>query len=241
MALNPKSPGFQKMILGGVFVAALLYVFVFTEWLPVTYKANASELSGLEERYREISKDLNKARQATHQLPYLEKEYLLLHRKWEQSQALLPEAQDQAWCLRTISLLGAETGVEFRLFRPDPPHPQQYYTEHPLTVTVAGGYHQVGEFLGEVASLDRIIKVDDLEIEASKSEGPQRPATASFVARTYTLGGTGKPPEEEEAKVEAAGKDEKGKPAKGEKARPVKKAAGKSKGAGGGRPGAGGE
>jgi type IV pilus assembly protein PilO len=233
MALNPKDPGFQKALLGGLFLAALVYVFVFTEWLPVTYKANASELGNLEEKYRDISKNLNKARQATHRLPYLEKEYLLLHRKWEQSQALLPESQDQAWCLRTISLLGAQSGVEFTLFKPGAERPQQYYTEHPIEVGVTGGYHQVGAFLGEVANLDRIINVDDLEVTTSKDRDPDRPAAASFVARTYTLGGTGKPPEAEKAtKGKAA-------PGRGGPAKSAKKAAGQ--GGSGGRPAAGGE
>ncbi len=236
MAINPKDPGFQKAVLGGLFLAALVYVFVFTEWLPITYKANASELNGLEEKYRDISKNLNKARQATHRLPYLEKEYLLLHRKWEQSQALLPEAQDQAWCLRTISLLGAQTGVEFTLFKPGASVTQQYYTEYPIEVGVTGGYHQVGAFLGEVANLDRIINVDDLAITAAKDRNPDRPAAASFVARTYVLGGTGKPPEDVSA---AKGKGEPG--GKGGPATSAKKAANAVKGGSGGRPAAGGE
>ncbi len=205
MAVNPRDPGFQKALLGGIFLAAFVYFFVFTEWLPFTYKANAAELGTLEEKYRDISKNLNKARQATHRLPYLEKEYLLLHRKWEQSQALLPEEQDQAWCLRTISLLGAQTGVEFTLFKPDVPRPQQYYTEHPLEIAVTGGYHQIGSFLGEVANLDRVINIDDLEIATAKDRNPERPAAASFVARTYTLGGTGVPPAAEKTSGVKAG------------------------------------
>jgi type IV pilus assembly protein PilO len=233
MAVNPKDPGFQKALLGGLFLAALVYVFVFTEWLPITYKANASELGSLEEKYRDISKSLNKARQATHRLPYLEKEYLLLHRKWEQSQALLPENQDQAWCLRTISLLGAQTGVDFTLFKPSAPRPQQYYTEYPIEIGVTGGYHQVGAFLGEMANLDRIINIDGLEITTSKEKDPDHPAAASFVARTYTLGGTGKPPEAE--------KGAKGKAAAGGKGGSVKAEKSAGQGAGGGRPAAGGD
>jgi type IV pilus assembly protein PilO len=236
MALNPKDPGFQKAMLGGLFLAAFVYAFVFTEWLPITYKANASELNSLEEKYRDISKNLNKARQATHRLPYLEKEYLLLHRKWEQSQALLPESQDQAWCLRTISLLGAQTGVEFTLFRPGTALPQQYYTEYPIEIGVTGGYHQVGAFLGEVANLDRIINVGDLEITTAKDRNPDRPAAASFVARTYTLGGTGKPPEDEKAAKGKAASD-----GKGDKAKSTKKAAKPGKGESGGHSSAGGE
>jgi type IV pilus assembly protein PilO len=229
MALNPRDPGFQKAALAGLFLAALIYTFFFTDWLPVTFKANAAELGNLEGKYRDISKDLNKARQATHRLPYLEKEYLLLHRKWEQSQALLPAEQDQAWCLRTISTLGAQADVQFTLFRPRPAQPQQFHTEYPIEVTVEGGYHQVGVFLGELANLDRIINVGNLEVKAARGGDPERPAEASFVARTYTLGGTGKPPEEEKPKGKGAVKG--GKVAKADK----------KTGQGGGRPDKGGE
>lgn len=239
MAVNPKAPGFQKAVLGGLFLAAFVYVFVFTEWLPITYKANASELGTLEAEYRDISKNLNKARQATHRLPYLEKEYLLLHRKWEQSQALLPEVQDQAWCLRTISLLGAQAGVQFTLFRPGVARPQQYCTEYPIEVGVTGGYHQIGAFLGEVANLDRIVNVEELELTTAKDRDPDRPAAASFVARTYTLGGTGKPPEEEKVAKGAKGKAA---PAgKNGHAKAEKKAASSGHGGNGGRSAAEGE
>jgi len=223
MAVNPKDPGFQKALLGGLFLAGFVYVFVFTEWLPITYKANASELGTLETEYRDISKNLNKARQATHRLPYLEKEYLLLHRKWEQSQALLPEDQDQAWCLRTISLLGAQSGADFTLFKPDVPRPQQYHTEHPIQVAVTGGYHQIGAFIGEVSNLDRIINIDDLEITTSKDRNPDRPASASFVARTYTLGGTGQPPEAEKSSAGNGASEGKNGRAKPKKSAPAAK------------------
>jgi type IV pilus assembly protein PilO len=109
-----------------------------------------------------------------------------------------------AWLLRTITLLGTQAGVEFTLFRPLPPRPVQYHTENPIEITVVGGYHQIGAFLGEIANLDRIISVSELEIKTSKEKDPDQPAEASFVATTYTLGGTGVSPEE--AKASAQGK-----------------------------------
>ena len=92
----------------------------------------------------------------------------------------------------------------------------------------------MGAFLGEVANLDRIVNVDGLELTTSKDGDPDRPAAASFVARTYVLGGTGKPPEETAAKGKGASE------ANGGTARSGKKAA-SAKGGGGGRPAAGGE
>jgi len=196
MSVDFRDPRTQKSVLGGLGVCALLFVYFFTDMLPFTYKANASQVNVLEEKYRDMSKDLNKARQATHRLPYLEKEYELLHRKWEQSRSLLPENQDMAWLLRTITLLGTQAGVQFTLFKPMSLKPAQYHTENPIQITVVGGYHQIGTFLAEIANLDRIINVSELEITATKDGNPTRPAEASFVAATYTLGGTGVPPED---------------------------------------------
>ncbi|HTO94874.1 MAG TPA: type 4a pilus biogenesis protein PilO [Bacteroidota bacterium] len=198
MPLDPRDPRFQKAFLGGIALLALLYLNFFTTLVPFTYKASASELNGLGTKYTNLSKDLNKARQATHRLPYLEKEYLLLHHKWEQSQSLLPSEEDMAWCLRTISLLGAQCGVQFTLFKPMPPKPAQYYTEHPIEIAVVGGYHEIGAFLSEIANLDRIINVSELELKAPKGARTpdEEPVEASFVASTYVLGGTGKPPED---------------------------------------------
>lgn len=227
MPIQTKNPAVKKAILVGILLAGVLYVNFFTRVVPFTYKACAAEVAGLEETYRQTSKDLNKARQATHRLPYLEKEYLLLHQKWDQSRTLLPEVEDMAWCLRTISLLGTQTGVQFTLFKPLPPKPAQYYTEHPIEITVQGGYHAIGAFLSEVANLDRVISVQDLEIRTPKQPVGDAPAEASFVAVPYTLGGTGVAPEAEVAN-ETKGAAGKGKPKR--TANPPRKAGGSTRG-----------
>lgn len=203
MPLNAKDPRFQKLLLGLLGLAGLLYCFFFTTWVPFTYKANASQLSALSAQYMSMTKDLNKARQSAHQLSYLEREYELLHRKWEQGQALLPQMVDMAWVLRTLTLMGNQSGVEFTLFRPLPPKPAQYHTENPIEIKAVGGYHQIGAFLAEVANLSRIVNVTNLEITTNKDRIEDQPAAVSFVAVTYTLGGTGVPP----GQTGAAGKD----------------------------------
>jgi type IV pilus assembly protein PilO len=207
MPMDMKDPRLQKAILVAIALAGVLYCYFFTTWVPFTYRANASQVGLLEDHYREMSKDLNKARQAAHSLPYLEKEYDLLHRKWEQSRSLLPEHQDMPWLLRTITLLGTQSGVEFTLFRPLPSKPAQYHTEDPIEIRVRGGYHQIGAFLAELANLDRIVNVTDLEITSPKDREEGITAEAGFVASTYTLGGTGVPPEQ--AKQEQGTKTEK--------------------------------
>ncbi|MCA9726697.1 MAG: type 4a pilus biogenesis protein PilO [Candidatus Eisenbacteria bacterium] len=191
MAIDVRDPRVQKIVLGAIGLGAVLYVYFFTTWAPFTYQANAAELRTLEERYRDLSKDLNKARQAIDRLPYLEKEYDLLQKKWEQGKALLPEDQEMVELLRQVTLLGTSTGVEFTLFKPLPPRPQTNYTELPIQITVAGSYHEVGAFLAEVSNMERIVNVSGILVETIEEREARegQSATATFEAVAYRLGG----------------------------------------------------
>ena len=206
MALNARDPRFQKSVVGVLLVGCVLYTYFFTDWFSFTYKANASELDTLEGEYRELSKDLNKARQAINRLPYLEKEYELLHRKWEQGRVLLPEDESMVDLLREVTLLGTRAGVEFTLFEPLVQRSMMDYTEVPVQVTVAGGYHQVGGFLAEIANMERIVNVSGLKMETVPDHQAVagQTATATFEAVAYRLGGTGVPPAEGEDTAAAA-------------------------------------
>lgn len=198
MALQLREPKTQKIALATIIGSAILYVYFMTTLFPFTYRASAAELRQLTDRYETLNRDLIKAKQTIHSLAYLEKEHEMLTGRWEMAQRLLPDEDEKASLLRAMTLLGEQSGVEFLLFRPGSAHPVQYYTEHPVEVKVAGGYHEVGAFLGEVANMERIVTVGGLKIEGANQneEMTDASAIASFTATTYTLGGTGVPPEE---------------------------------------------
>jgi type IV pilus assembly protein PilO len=197
MPISLRSSKTGKIVAVTILSLALLYVYLLTDLAPFTYKAGAAELGELSTQYKKLSSDLTKARQTVNTLPYLEKETRLLHDKWGRAQRLLPEKQEVASLLRAITLLGDQSGISFVLFRPLPPVPAQHHTEHPIEVKIEGGYHEIATFLSGLANMDRILTVSELEMEVSKKRTDSgKPATASFIARTFTLGGTGVPPEE---------------------------------------------
>ena len=196
MGVQLRDPKIQKILMVGILGLAALYVYFLTDLAPFTFKASARELKGLSDEYQRLSGDLTKARQSVNSLPYLEREYNLLHIKWTEAQRLLPDDQETASFLRALSLLGDQAGVEFVLFRPLAPRPAQYHTEHAVELKVEGGYHEVGAFLGELANMERIVTIADLTIESIKEPDSKNTAVASFVAKTYTQGGTGVPPEQ---------------------------------------------
>ncbi|MBD3162170.1 MAG: type 4a pilus biogenesis protein PilO [Candidatus Eisenbacteria bacterium] len=191
MSTSLREPKAQKIVLIAILGGAVLYAYFLTDLVPFTYKAGAAELDELTTEYTKLSSDLTKARQAVNSLPYLEKEFELLHEKWSRAQRLLPDEQETASLLRAVTLLGDQSGVDFLLFRPMVPTPAQYYTEHPVEVKVEGGYHEVATFLSELANMERILTVRGLTVAVPKGNESEEPTVASFTATTFTLGGHG--------------------------------------------------
>lgn len=234
MALDLRDTRTQKAFLISAVGGAFLWAWFFTDYVPFTYKANAGQIQTLEEKYRGLSKDLTKARAAVHQLPFLEKEYELLHDKWQVGRAMLPEKVEMTMLLRTLTIVGNQAGVQFVKFKPAVARAAQNYTENPIEVEVTGGYHEIGAFMSELANLDRVINVRDLAVDTNKDQTDPlgAPAHASFVAVAYTLGNTAPPPPPPDAK--SAGKAKHGKKPSEDANKKPKKAKSSSKSSEGG-------
>jgi type IV pilus assembly protein PilO len=186
--MNIREPRTQKLMLAGIGVAAIVYLYFFSTFVPFGHRPLAEEKGQLEQEYRQLSSDLSKARQTLNNRDEVERQYQVITSRWEVAHKLLPEDREVAALLRKVTLVGQQSGVEFELFRPKPQVPGEIYAENPVDVTVTGGYHQVGSFLAEVANLDRIINVGNLDLE-SLDEGAKNNQTvkATFVATAYTL------------------------------------------------------
>jgi Tfp pilus assembly protein PilO len=87
--------------------------------------------------------------------------------------------------------------VEFMLFQPKPAVVKELYKEHPVTVRVRGGYHELGMFLSRLANLTRIVNVSDLKISAAEKAAKEgrkskivnlnESVIADFTLSAYTL------------------------------------------------------
>ena len=213
-----KDPRSQKLVLACMLVAGLGYLYFFATFVPFGYRAMATEKKELQGKYEQLSSDLNKARQTLSSMARVEREFEVIQRRYEAARVLLPEEKEVANLLRMVSLVGQQSGVEFELFKPLPQVAQGYYTENPVDVKVTGNYHDVGQFLAQIANLSRIVKVSQLNLADTKSEEETRTVIASFTASAFTLnpnppegaeGGDGPAVEESAAKPRSERKSSK--------------------------------
>jgi len=192
--MDLKDPKNQKLILAGAGILGLVYLYIFADFVPFNYKARAKEISGLKAEYTKEMNELTKAQQLVNRLPELKKEFALLNQRWAVAQELLPTQKEVASLLRKVTIAGQESGVKFVLFKPGSPNPGSDFTENPVQVTITGGFHRAGQFLGEIAELSRLVNVSQLRVKGFEKGDLDDTVQAEFVATAYTLA-EGKPNE----------------------------------------------
>ena len=93
----------------------------------------------------------------------------------------LPNTTEVPDLLVDITQAGLGRGLEFTLFRPEKELPKDFYAEMPISVEVRGGYHELAQFISDVAALPRIVTFGDIVIAAGKDNK----LTMSAKAKTY--------------------------------------------------------
>lgn len=92
----------------------------------------------------------------------------------------LPDSTQVADLLVEITQAGLGHGLEFDLFEPKSEKPAEFYAELPISIKVTGQFHQIAEFVSDVAAFPRIVTMHDLQM---KKDGEKLVMTG--IAKTY--------------------------------------------------------
>ncbi|MFQ5993524.1 MAG: type 4a pilus biogenesis protein PilO [Acidiferrobacterales bacterium] len=113
----------------------------------------------------------------------------------------LPDTTEVPDLLIDITQAGLGRGLEFVLFKPQKERPKEFYAELPISIKIKGGYHELANFVSDVAALPRIVTFGDIAINSEKKDGK---LLMSAQAKTYRY-----LDDEEIAKLAAAKKKKK--------------------------------
>ncbi len=78
---------------------------------------------------------------------------------------LLPGRTEVPNLLDDISRAGQAAGLEELLFQPAQELQRDFYAELPIRMRLSGRYHELGQFVSDVAALPRIVTLHDIAIE----------------------------------------------------------------------------
>lgn len=169
----PRSVKIAAGVLICLLILAAGYWFIIKDQLAELEKAERVEVTLREEfsRKKALAVNLEAYKQ---QMVEMQERFGVMLRQ-------LPNKTEVPELLIDITQTGLGRGLQFELFQPRNKRVADFYAELPVNIKVKGTYHQLGQFVSDVAALPRIVTIDDLVL--SRSNG--NILTMSAVAKTY--------------------------------------------------------
>ncbi len=166
--LNPRDIGSWPALpkLGALFILLLLLVFAgyWFDWQNqldalAQYRAKEQELR---------TAFLDKKKQAVNLEAY-RKQLAEIEESFGEMLKQLPNKSEMEALLTDINQAGLGRGLQFELFRPAPSETRsEFYAELPITIKLAGNYHDIGAFASDISQLSRIVTLNDIALSTSK-------------------------------------------------------------------------
>ena len=142
-----------SFVILGYFYWQFFYAGRAKEWTDLTEKVEALQSRVTEEKRK--ARDLEKLRVRVKDLDAQLKLAL----------TELPDRKDVAALLNSISTLAKDAGLDVQLFKPSGnENLKEFFAEVPVSISVAGTYHQVASFFDEVGRLPRIVNITDITL-----------------------------------------------------------------------------
>ena len=148
------------------------------------------ELAAIEERSSHLTTldaDVNKARATAMVLVIVQREVRALEASLQETTAIIPDEKDPQDVLRSLNELASESMIGLAGFTNKTIVTKAQYSEWPVTLSLEGGYHDIGRFFDRIASTPRLISVSDLNIKTRQQPGGRGTVTATCTATTFVV------------------------------------------------------
>ncbi|HLD14945.1 MAG TPA: type 4a pilus biogenesis protein PilO [Burkholderiales bacterium] len=182
--VNPNDPSSWPLPvkIGGIGVTSVL-ILVAGFWFLIQggldeYAAGQKKEEGLRETF------LSKKALAVN-LPAYKQQMEDMRRTFGSLLRQLPNTTEVPDLLVDITQAGLGRGLEFVLFRPEKESPKDFYAELPISIEIRGSYHDLAQFISDVAALPRIVTVGDISVGAPGGAVKGNALSMSARARTY--------------------------------------------------------
>ncbi len=175
-----KMPVRVAILVGTVVVLAGLFVyFAYMPWTEEIEKKKAENAT--------LQQQIDRAKHRVRNLQQFEARWKQQDTEFKEALKLLPNTKEIPTLLKTITQLGSDSQLEFRLFSPQRERPKDFYVEIPVAIEVSGNYHNVAVFFDKVGAMERIVNILNVSMNPVKQRSTTLNARCEAV--TYRFKG----------------------------------------------------
>jgi type IV pilus assembly protein PilO len=185
-----------------ILICITTFIVIIGSFVYFLYLPKLEILDQLNSDYKNLEQRLVSAKKRAAQINKYREEMKTAEAQYKIAMKVLPDKKEIPSLLTSISESGKNAGLEFLLFQPEAEINKDFYAEIPVSIKVAGNYHNVGLFFDNVSRLYRIVNIKDIVMTTPK-EGDM--LNTSCTAVTYRFVDT----EEKDAVSNTAKKEKK--------------------------------
>jgi type IV pilus assembly protein PilO len=186
ISLKPIEPLFEKVgnisKLHRILICVVTFIVITGSFVYFLYLPNFEKLAQLNSDYKNLENRLVSAKKKAAQLNQYREKMKTAEAQYKIAMKALPDKKEIPSLLTNITESGKDAGLEFLLFQPKSEINKDFYAEIPVSIKIAGNYHNVGLFFDKVSRLSRIVNIKDIVI-ATPREGSM--LNTSCTAVTY--------------------------------------------------------
>ncbi len=175
--LDPNDPGQWPLLPRVTFLIAIFFAIVVGGWW-LDWSTQWSQLETKREEESRLKQEWKEKKEQAVNLPEYKRQLSEIDRQFGALLKQLPNRSEMEALLADINQAGLGRGLQFELFKPGSEVMKDFYAELPIAVRVIGNYHDLGEFVSDVAQMPRIVTLNDIAIETQKDGVLKFDATA---------------------------------------------------------------
>ncbi len=175
-----KIPRSQRLILYGA-----LYVIIVVAYWGLLYLPKGGELDALRSEKATLLEQRSQIEARVKDKALFEEQLKTLMADLQQALKELPNDREIPGLLKSISTMGKKVGLEVRKFAPLDERTKKYVAEVPVALEVEGAYHEVAMFFDRLSKMNRIVYVQDIEMNQPQERGGKVYLTVTGKAVTF--------------------------------------------------------
>jgi len=181
--LNPRDVGTWQIVPRLATMLGIVVVLVGAGWY-FYWNDQIDHLHSLQSDEVKLKSEYRDKLQQAVNLEPLRKEREIVSQYVFRLEKQLPSKAEMDALLSDINQAGVGRGLLFNLFRPGAVAVRQYYAELPIAISVTGSYHDLGAFTSDLASLPRIVTLNNLQITLGPGNTTS-PLTMEAIIKTF--------------------------------------------------------
>ncbi|GAA5176423.1 type 4a pilus biogenesis protein PilO [Niveibacterium umoris] len=175
--LDPNDPGLWPLAPRIAALVGILVVLLGVAWW-FDWKSQGEELEQKLQEESQLKEEwLGKKRQAVN-LDEHRKQLAEIDRQFGALLKQLPSKTEMENLLIDVNQAGLGRGLQFELWKPGTEQLRDFYAEVPVAIRITGNYHDIGNFVGDVAKLPRIVTLNEIALETNKDGSLKMDAVA---------------------------------------------------------------